>query len=82
VPSGNSTTADAYGRFPLAYVADGTLLRSLIKSADGATTYFDRDNVLAPAQLSASQISANGSDRGNGFWFTLIAPCLAKVTAA
>src|SRR5262245_44986518 len=50
--SANSTpyiTADAYGRFGNAYVADGTLIRFLIKDPTGATTYFDRDNVLAPA---------------------------------
>ena len=47
-------TADAYGRFPPAYVADGTFLRFVIKSADGATTYIDADKVLAPEQPTAS----------------------------
>lgn len=60
-------TADANGRFPLAYVADGELLRFLIKSADGATTYFDRDDILAPETGVVSSLLQSYSERNSNF---------------
>jgi hypothetical protein len=50
-------TADSAGRFPPAYVADGTVLRFLITGPTGSPTYHDHDNVLAPVQASISSLT-------------------------